>query len=239
MSFVLPDPRIADPKFQGDDNAAYSSSEWLDYIASMIRAAHARGKRTIVLTTSFVDTEVLGKRIGDLKPLVHGRSTTLGQLLPQYKENPHAILISPSAWEGVNLPGMVNELVIPKIPFTSFDSAEYEIHKLELTARGHDKDSVSRIIYGRLIVNTKRKLGQGIGRGLRSKNDVCTLWLGDPRFPLPDSITKSLDDVVLDAPVRKINTSLVEVIPHRFKSSYEKAPIFNKDTNEIYQPLRL
>src|SRR3546814_16002696 len=39
----------------------------------------------------------------------------------------------------------------------------------------------------------RRKLRQGIGRGIRRPNDSVKLWLLDPRFPLPATLSDPLD----------------------------------------------
>ena len=236
MEFVLPDPRANPPRMSSDENEAESDPEWLKYTAAAIRAAHATGNRTLVLTTSFEDTHSLAELIADLSPLTHKRGTKLAQLLTEYKATPGAILLSPSAWEGVNLPGLVNELVISKIPFGNLQEGDYEILKLDLISRGYDREAINKVLQGKNLKNTLRKMSQGIGRAVRSRTDRSRIWICDVRFPLPGSITGSIDPVVLDAPPRNTNRAFVATIPHRFMSNYETAPVFRCDTHEIYLP---
>lgn len=235
MDFVLADPRASTPRLNFNDETT-SDPEWLKYTAAAIRAAHATGNRTLVLTTSFEDTTALSELIADLNPLSHKRGQKISQLISEYKNQPGAILISPSAWEGVNLPGLVNELVICKIPFGSLQGGDYEMLKLDLTSRGYDRESVNGVIQGKNLKQTLRKLSQGIGRAVRSKTDRSRIWICDVRFPLPVAITGSIDPVVLDSPPRNTNRAFVATIPHRFMCNYEAAPIFRCDTNVIYHP---
>lgn len=234
MSFVVADPRVNSPKKITSDEEYEIDPEWLEYTANAIRAAHTKANRTLVLTTSFSDAQEIGGLIEDLKPLIHTRGTKLEQLIAEYKSAPGQILISPSAWEGVNLPGMVDELVITKIPYGNPFDPEFEFLKLNMEARGFTEEAVKKIIQSKLVKATLRKLSQGLGRGIRAKSDVCRTWITDVRFPQPMPIAGSIDKIILDAKPRQTNGALLRTIPQRFMANFEAAPLFRLDSKEIY-----
>lgn len=227
LSFVLADPRVPNPTVvEGgeDGSTAKSSPEWLDYCAQTIRAAHAAGGRTLVLALSWMDTIALGKRLDGLDGLlVHERGKPLAGLLAQYRETPGAVLLSPGAWEGVDLPGLVDQLVVTRIPFLPPDRAETSRLRMHLALQGYDKQLIERVIGGKDASYTRRKLEQGIGRAIRAASDVATVWITDPRFPAPDAMAASLHPVLMAAPSRRANTALRACIPHRFHDAYEQA----------------
>ncbi len=132
---------------------------------------------------------------------MHLRGQLLDTLLRDYRADEKAVLISPAAWEGVNLPSMVDQLVIPRIPFAPPERAREAV-----LGRSQAHRSVQR---------GQRKLKQGIGRALRRQSDKATLWVLDPRFPLPRELTAD--------PTRMVYSSdglpqLMKAVPTRFTS---------------------
>ena len=59
-----------------------------------------------------------------------------------------------------------------------------------------------------------RKLRQGIGRGIRAKNDICRLWILDPRFPVPESFR--LNRNLAQGPAASHKELAESAIPARF-----------------------
>lgn len=247
MSFVLADPSAPVPSMKADDlmdEKDFSTSpEWLDYCATMIRKAHQAGGRCLVLSLSFNDTIELAARLSDLPDLiVHENSRSLPTLLAQYIENPKAILISPAAWEGVNLPGMVNQLVITRIPFSPLNSLQYAQLSLHLKSKGYSVDKINSVINNERVSATRKKLKQGFGRAIRDRNDVATVWIADPRFPVPTSIRESLDEIALTFKPVRVHQSMESCIAKRFLegdcetgAGYALAKILLVD-GRIYQP---
>ena len=60
-----------------------------------------------------------------------------------------------------------------------------------------------------------RRLTQGMGRGIRSPEDRCTIWIGDPRFPLPASMTADLRRALTQGPAEAWK-DFARAIPLRF-----------------------
>src|SRR3546814_1944470 len=56
-----------------------------------------------------------------------------------------------------------------------------------------DEKAISNYLFAVGANQMRRKLRQGIGRGIRRPNDSVKLWLLDPRFPLPATLSDPLD----------------------------------------------
>ena len=224
VEFRLADRSVPAPflKDTGDHNPA-----WLDYAAEGIRAAHQAGGRTLVLCQSYADAQVLGQRVAGA--LVHRKGQPLAPLLEAYKATPDAVLLTPAAWAGVNLPGLVQQLVIPRVPFAPADTARNMAREQAMVARGVDPKTAARVLQGEAMADARRKLRQGIGRGIRRASDSCTVWLLDPRFPLPQGLLR-VRRLRLTQGLASKHGALTKVIPRRFldgrNSAYERATIF-------------
>lgn len=240
LDFVLADPRVVSPTIRSeDDSNGNTNEEWLDYAADIIRAAHAAGGRTMALTLSHRDSAGLADRLTDLQDnlLVQRRGTKLAELEPTYRENPRAVMVTPGAWEGVNLPGLIQQLVITRLPFTTLDTVDQNILREELRQKGYREDRILKILLKEMHDRSRRRLAQGIGRGIRRASDQVTLWIADPRFPLPADVDASLDPVVVQALPHRKNRALLEAIPERFMESYQMAHIYLGQEKKVYRPL--
>lgn len=243
MSFVLADPRVVPPTLKIDSENFETNPLWLDYCETMIRTAHAAGDRCLVLALSYSDSDALGKRLSDLKDLiVHKSGQSLQNLLDQYVANPRALLISPAAWEGVNLPGMVNNLVITRIPFSATGDMQTAQQQLHFKSKGYEAGKIIKIIHNEAVSVTRKKLKQGMGRGIRAKTDKVTVWIADPRFPLPDSMSSSLDEILMASTVARVHATMSSCIPRRFlvgaddsQEGFSNAKLLLAD-GKIYSP---
>lgn len=225
MRFVVPDPAAPLPTMHSEDEEgrfAQTSPEWLDYCATGVRAAQKAGGRTLVLTLSWRDTMGLKERLADLDQLIiHQRGEPLRLAVEQFKRDDMAssVLISPGAWEGVDLPGLVNNLIVTRIPFAPPARIEYDRLRIHMARQGYEKSRIDALIAGMYWNAMRRKLEQGIGRALRSPTDESTVWFLDPRFPYPSRFAELLDPLFLSAPARRRNPNLVACIPQRFVDS--------------------
>ena len=117
MHFRFADRSVPGP-FEPGRDPPVSHREHLDYVARAIGEARRSG-RVLVLCTSYDLVRELAERVPD--PLVHVRGTRLGSCLDAFGADPGAVLLTPAAWTGVSLPGLVDHLVIPRIPFRPDD----------------------------------------------------------------------------------------------------------------------
>jgi ATP-dependent DNA helicase DinG len=232
MKFVLASPGAPLPSFRNETDETWdTNSEWLDYAAAMVRAAHASGGRTLVLTLSWRDTMEIARRLTGLDSLiVQQRGQTLREVVGVYVGNDRSVLLTPSGWEGLDLPGLIQNLVITRIPFVPSDTS-LDVHRtIHFEHLGFAREKITSILHNERESTTRRKLAQGLGRGLRKPDDAVTVWIGDPRFPLPVSFADSLDPVLLDMPTRRTRISMRFCIPQRFReTTYTQSRLFLLD----------
>ena len=183
----------------------------LDYVARAIEAAKKTG-RVLVLATSHALVEELAARIRD--PLVHRRGARLRSALDAFRADPHAVLLTPAAWSGMSLPGIIDHVVIPRIPFRP-DDVRDEARRDFLARLGLSPRAARRLVANDRHAAARRKLAQGIGRGIRGPDESCTVWLLDPRFPLPKSMARVIGGSGQGQAVNFLE--LIHCIPARFR----------------------
>ena len=218
------------------DNASVSASSrytapaWLDYCADMVRGARQCGGRVLVLTTSYHNAAALGECVPDA--IVHQPHARLGDYMDVFRAEANAIWITPGVWEGLNLPGLIRHLVLTRLPFAPVDSARHTALIQCLIHRGMDTVSARRTLFALSRNDAKRRFRQGFGRGIRHVNDDCTVWIADPRFPLPPGLLKKwLSERGFPKLHHNLYPDFVACIPQRFReglnSSYMNAKIWN------------
>ncbi len=237
LDFVLADPAAPLPALRITDDHAITSATWLEYCAGMIRFAHSKGGKVLVLTISHKDSIALDALLHDLNPIVARKNQPIGRLVTQYKQTENAILISASAWEGIDLPNQIQHLVITRIPFSppSHSSHVDLIYKAHLQNKGLSEDRIDATLKARGMQRTWRKLRQGLGRPIRSSTDKATVWIADPRFPRPESLDGSLDALLMQNTEARKYPAFADCIPARFrKGSWQRARFFTLD-KQLYE----
>ena len=153
LRFVLPDPAVHMPAAEADgdeyDPEKASDPGWLGYAAEGVAAAAAEGGRTLALAPSFRDTSAVCERLRGLchqQLIEHRRGEKLADALTAFRADPGAILVSPAAWEGVNLPGLLAQLVILRLPFAPPDTADRQalLDASTLVSKGWEVTGESR-----------------------------------------------------------------------------------------------
>lgn len=188
MEFRFADRTTSGPFASGDDEGRASDPGHLAYVAGAIEEARHTG-RVLVLCTSYTLADELGKLLPDAR--VHVKGHRLRSYLDDFRADPRGVLLTPAAWAGISLPGLVDHVVIPRIPFAP-PSVEAEAKQDFLSRLGLDRSKIKGLLAGDRMAAARRKLTQGIGRGLRGPHERCTVWLLDPRFPLPRSMTRTI-----------------------------------------------
>lgn len=230
MRFALADRAVPAPfAGNGTDNEAEPdrrptlNPQWIDYVVAGIEAAWGEGGRVLVLTASYADADAIGSKLRDV--LVHGRGTKLGYWIEQFKAAPDAVLLTPAAWAGVDLPGLISHVVIPRIPFGPIEAPVDAAYRKVAEARGWSAESMRGLLVQRRRADAARRLRQGMGRGIRTATDEVQVWLLDPRFPLPSALLRNLR-LRLTQGAAEPYVALAGAIPRRFRAAYEKASIF-------------
>ena len=213
MRFRFADRSAPGPfKRNADDHEhAVADPQHLGYVADAVEEARTSG-RVLVLCTSYALVEELATRVSSA--IVHARGVRLGAYLDAFRAAPDSVLLTPAAWAGVSLPGMVDHVVIPRIPFRP-PSVEDEARRSFLSRLGLAPANVEGLIAGDRGAAARRKLAQGIGRGIRGPAEICTLWLLDPRFPLPKSMARAIGGPGQGRAVN--NLPFINSIPSRFR----------------------
>lgn len=230
LSFVL-SPHTGSKPFQtlandeGDDDFCLSP-EWLDHVANMVRTAAATQGNVLVLSNSFAETTALATRMHDLEHPLHAHrlGSSLREHVYQFQRR-GGVLISPSAWEGHNIrrvdgSQLFNQLVATRIPRyprdENYEEALFHFYAT-YTDRVYTRENIKQMVAGLLVTLAFRRLKQGFGRAIRQATDDCTIWVGDPRFPIYGE----------QSPFKGY-TPFQHVIAERFQERWQKALIFNE-----------
>ena len=246
IRLVLADPAAPSPSLSGTaqqpdsdetgtgkQHTPYTATEWLDYCADMIRGAQTCGGRVLVLTTSYHNALALGERVP--QSIVHQPNTRLSDYIDNFRADPDAVWITPGAWEGLNLPGLIAHLVLTRLPFAPVDSARSTALLSCLISRGMDRQTARRTLFALSRNNAKRRFRQGFGRGIRQASDNCTVWIADPRFPPPPALLKQwLSEHDFPALRDDGYPDFLACIPRRFReglgNSYASATVWPLQT---------
>ncbi|KZX84830.1 hypothetical protein A3715_17485 [Oleiphilus sp. HI0009] len=258
MFFVLPDPLAPSPLIVSSQSEVKSNIDWLKYTSKMFNYAftHPSKKlsynRTLGLCASYNDAEdiadQLSKLIPESKLIVHTRKGSLQHALSRFIEDPESIFLTPTSWEGLNLPSSIANIVIPRLPIPHPDSLESRTRARNYYAKGYSSEQIKKIDYSINMRKTKKKLKQGFGRGIRCHTDHVRIFISDPRFPLPSSKQYSaLDYIDYEIPIEykiRYTAPYHFSIPTRFLVAggpYERAKIFMIDgsINELKKTERL
>ena len=216
MRFRFADRATPGP-FRRDGDIPVADPRHLDYVARAIEAARTTG-RVLVLCTSYPLAHELAARVP--RAIAHRRGARLASCLGAFRAHPHAVLLTPAAWTGLSLPGLVDHLVIPRIPFPAH-SVRDEARRHFLSQLSMPRMTAERLVAGDRNAAARRTLAQGIGRGIRGPSEHCTLWLLDPRFPLPRSMARALGGPGQGAALRHL--ALIHCIPARFRNARHPA----------------
>lgn len=229
LDFVLADPTAPAPikRIETDDESTVETNpEWLDYCSGLIQTAASHG-RTLVLTASYADTEKLAVLLqGQPGLIVHERGRPLGSYLREFKDNPASVFITPAGWEGLDLPGVISHLVVTRLPFSPPNTIDGQLMKLQLARKGTMSErAIDDLIRLQSTNEAVRRLSQGIGRAIRSRSDSATVWIADPRFPLPLDLKKRLElyHGKKSGPTR---SEMKRAIAERFENAYRQAAVY-------------
>jgi len=149
-----------------------STKKQLNASVEKIILKHAGLKESgIILTPSFVLTEsiasAISKHDSKIKIFEHVKGEKLEVILSKFKAyNKPAVLISPSLFEGIDLPGAMSRFqILVKAPFPSLAEK-----RMKFILEKHPE------IYNLTVL---MRIIQGAGRSVRSKDDWCITYALD------------------------------------------------------------
>lgn len=204
------------------DAAGQRAPAFDDYAAHQVRSAMAEGGRVLVLAASFDDVDALAGRLPGL--LAHRRGEALERRLQDFAAAPEGVLATPSAWAGTDLPGLLAHVVIVRLPFSPPHPGRERLLCRALAARGCGGLDARGMLHAQRRREALRRLAQGIGRGVRAREDRVTLWIADPRFPLPDALALSPRHRMGQGHAAR-HRDLSAAIPRRFREAFERVRI--------------
>ncbi|MGY3581958.1 ATP-dependent DNA helicase DinG [Bradyrhizobium sp. USDA 4341] len=210
LDFVLADPRAPVPRTTEVVDPA------IRFQARMITEAAGRPNqdgrcKVLVLTTNFRDAGLLAEALEDAgvteRLIVRTQRMSLRKAIYAYERTKDAILITPGAFQGLDLPGQIDHEVICRLPYAPPEDEGGATKEDYLESEGYR--------YSDNRVRMMGKLKQAFGRVTRRRNDKATVWVADPRFPLPPQAEMRLGLSSLHSR----NRGLHECVPARFRQA--------------------
>lgn len=222
LRFVFADPAAPAPYLgtDQDDDTFTQNPAWLRYVADTVAHARAEGGRILVLTGSYDETTKISEALSarGIVSLSQQRSAeSRRDVQHRFERGPAAIWISPTSWEGLNLPGLIDHLVIARVPFRPTTAGVYLARRDQLAASGMDANTAARYVAMTARADAFRRLRQGLGRPIRSPKDKATIWLCDRRIALPQGLLDAYLDSGREIP-RQGDRGFYQAIPARFRA---------------------
>jgi ATP-dependent DNA helicase DinG len=204
-----------------------ADARFFAYAAQMVREA-AAGGRTLVLCASYADVDELAAWLPD-GTIAQRRGQRLGPLVERFRAEPAGVLVTPAAWAGLDLPYLIDNVVIVRLPVPRPDELREAVLTQALERRGRTGVDARAVLANEARADTMRRLTQGMGRGIRAADEHCMVWIADPRFPLPAAMTADLRRRLTQGAAIGWE-ELAKAIPLRFReggvrSAYAKARI--------------
>ncbi len=225
MSFVRPSLDAALPFVEDEEvaDAVKLRPEAVELWVDMIKTAADDSGRTLVLVPGYRDIRELGAHLTELgdRLILQVSGMPINAAVKKFLDRDDSVWVSASAWEGVSLPGAISQIVIPRFPIRP---TSVEDNVVEQYFDEQNKASLGRsFVFARKLAYTRRRMRQGIGRGIRSASDNVKVWIGDGRWPLTQN---EIDTAFRDQPT-KWSTTMLNAIPKRFRKKLEKSPRFS------------
>lgn len=231
--FVYPDPSaptvfLEKHEEKNDDGnmGPVLNDEWVDYAAKMIATAAKAGGRVLALTTSYQTTAKVCDRLRAIgvNPIERERARPISEYIGAILGDVNSVFVSPTSWEGFDLRShgageSFKHVVICQLPYRPMDGLRDKAVARKLAKNGKSQTEIHSALYVSSRSSALRKFRQGFGRGIRHASDHMTLWVADPRFPLPASLLGSPQ-----VPIRMVTAhqEFLHAIPERFhKKSFK------------------
>lgn len=233
LQFNLTDPRVPKPVqgYDEDLGRAVLDTEWLEYAGAMIKKAASTRKRVLVLCSSYQDVATIEPYLSGVKNLLlHRSSDDRGTLLERFRAIEGSVYVTPTGWEGLDLPNLISHLVILRLPFPPPNSTEFIA-----TTSWAGMDPSEQMILRAQSAFVIRRVRQAIGRVLRQPDAKASVWIADVRFPLPGALLERLL-MQGEIPIKHRGAGMLRAaIPRRFvegkASAFNQARILTLDGN--------
>lgn len=145
-------------RFEVNDTFEVDTPEWMTAVLQAIAGA---ARPVLVVTPS----HELALEIGAAVPGAHVRRDDEATADAAMRTGAAGVLVAAGAWAGLDTPVRWASVVVPKVPFPKPTILDGKTESTYLSARGV----------------AIRRLRQVFGRGLRTPDAACTIYLCDPR----------------------------------------------------------
>ena len=160
-------------------------------IPEIVKLLEITNGKALILFTSKEDMEYVYKKLSNMhlpyKILMQSKTSSQAYQLDKFKADTNSVILGTGTyWEGINVEGeSLSQVIIYKLPFPVPEPIiDY---KMSLTENPIDEVAVPEMVI---------QLKQGVGRLIRSANDIGIVSILDPRVSLGKA---KYADVALDA----------------------------------------
>lgn len=215
---------------------------WIAYTVAAVRHASSMGGRGLVLTTSYRATAAIASalRAAGVSVIEQERNQSAEPNLARLAKQDGAFLVSPRAWEGVDMGSyrdpdgarvQLKHVVMSQLPFPSMDEPFQRALEARLRERGLPDKTISAALHFVTRGAVFRRIRQAFGRGIRGPHDAFTFWICDCRMPRSD-----LAHGFEPCGIRRYSY-LAEAIPRRFRigidSAWEHGALLSRSGNLV------
>ncbi|MBE0427770.1 MAG: ATP-dependent DNA helicase [Nitrospirae bacterium] len=177
--FLYPDG--ASPDFNGEGSNEQKTRQYVWDLKKLVARIISRAEKgTLILCPSHMETRAWVEALEDTvsKPMYSYLPWTGWPLLSiaeEFRKN-GGVLVTASGWTGIDIPDVVSDLIITRLPFSSPNNPyEVAVRNYYLTK------NLKGIYYTLYQYETFLLVKQGIGRAIRKETDTANIHILDPR----------------------------------------------------------
>ncbi|MFR0607193.1 helicase C-terminal domain-containing protein [Limosilactobacillus balticus] len=199
--------------------SAQNNSDYIKYLSDTIyQLTKNADYQTMILFNSLVMIEQVYSQLRETDLfdqrdiLAQGITGNRDKILKQFSSGKNSILLGASSfWEGIDLPESALELlIITRLPFDSPDEIMNRAHNKLLQQQGKNP------FYHSELPKATMRLGQGIGRLLRTEDDHGVAVVLDPRLQTRRYGKTILSSLPTELPVSSKKTAELVSITRKF-----------------------
>lgn len=186
----------------------------------------------VLLTPSFEDLDHIEALLPENRDyqermIYQRRDAGLAQAVHEFRARAtsqgRVLLLSTGGWEGIDLPGLVNHLIIARVPRPPRDELWGDAYLSAYPEK--ETADAEKILYRKQDSAAFNKLRQGLGRGIRQASDSCTVWIADKAFGIPHEMARMYDDDAIRAYEPRRN--FVKTVSDRFRTKLIRAQFYD------------
>lgn len=182
---------------KGRDGEPRYNPDWVSGVQTMLVDMLKTGERGLVLASSFRDIKVIMEGLVDRRIWWQTDSKDMHWRdgVEALRRGDGQIMVTPSVWAGANIRNadgsqLFRHLGILRAPVAPGDAVREKALANYFRWKGLDGNADPDAMANHVVRNMadragKHKMTQGLGRGIRSADDVIEVWLMDPRLGEP------------------------------------------------------